>query len=187
MELDGRDELDLGARMVNAVRMAVADHLFESVRERLRRPEDGIGIPSAEGQDDLPGESSQDDDIDSLWQRPWTGGAGFRAAGDHDDDGGRLAVASARRATLVTDDDEGGEDGTVGTPAIAADEPAPAQSLSTAAARSPRTPRLPAGGAPPHVGGALPRPGIARRRFGCSPGPTESGAVASIAWAEGAD
>src|SRR4051812_39347310 len=142
MELDGRDELDLGARMVNAAQMAVAVHLFESVRERLRRPEDGsIGIPSAEGQDDLPDDSRQDDDSvhDSLWQRPLTGGAGFRAAGNDDDDG-RLAVASARRVTLVTDDDEGGEDGTVGTPAIAADDPAPARSLPTAAARSPRTP-----------------------------------------------
>src|SRR3954471_15130921 len=124
MELDGRDKLDLGARIVNAAQMAVAVHLFESVRERLGRPEDGsIGIPKAEGQDDLPDDSRQDDDDsvhDSLWQRPRTGGAGYRAAGNDDDDG-RMAVASTRRVTLVTDDDEGGEDGTVGTPAIAAD------------------------------------------------------------------
>src|SRR4051794_37308279 len=129
MELDERVGSDLGARMVDAARMMVAVHLFESVRERLRRPEDGsIGIPNSEGQDDLAGKSSQDDeDSDSLWQRPRTGGAGFRAAGNDDHDG-RLAVASARRTTLVTDDDEGGEDGTVGTPAIAADEPAPGRS-----------------------------------------------------------
>src|SRR5438045_1975842 len=108
MELDGdgRDELDLGARMVNAAQMAVAVHLFESVRERLRRPEDGlIGIARAEAQDNLPSISRQDDDSsdddESIWQRPRTGGAGFRAAGN--DDGGRLAVASTRRATLVTD------------------------------------------------------------------------------------
>jgi hypothetical protein len=197
MELDERGESDLGARMVNAARMAVAVHVYESVRERLRRPEDGsIGMPNPEGQDGLPRDSRQDDDDsdsdDSLWQRPRTGGAGFRVAGidDDDDDDGRpaIVIASARRATLVTDDDEGGEDGTAGTPATAADEPAPARSLPTAAARSPRAPRLPAaGGAPPHIGGALPRPGVAGTGRGSTSDQVVTGSITCIRWAEGAD
>jgi hypothetical protein len=197
MELDERGEPDLGARMVNAARMAVAVHVFESVSERLRRPEDGsIGIANADGQDGLPSDSRQDDQShsdsdDSLWQRPRTGGAGFRAAGIDVDDDGRpaLVFASARRATLVTDDDEGGQDGTSGTPATAADEPAPARSLPTAAARSPRAPRLPAAGdASPHVGGALPRRGLIGIGCGCAADRVRlRGAGGSIAWAEGAD
>jgi hypothetical protein len=195
MELDSdtRGELDLGARMVNAARMAVGVHLFQSVQERLRRREDGpIGIHRPAGQDDLRHDSSQDDDNinNSLWQRPRTGGAGLRAAGL--DDEGRPAFASARCGALVTDDDdEGGWDGTVSASAVLDDNLAPARTLPTAAVRSPRTPRLPAaGGAPPHVGGALPRPGVTVIGIGCGCAADRvrpRGGVGAIAWAEGAD
>ena len=198
MELDGdgRGELDLGARMVNAARMAVAAHLFESVRERIRlREREVIDAASADGQDDLSHDSRQDDDTDNddrLWQRPRTGGAGFRPAGIRDDDG-QPALASARRATtLVTDDDEGGQVVAAAKApaiAIAGGAFASARPLPTVTARSPRTPRLPAdGGAPPHAGGALPRPGLIGIGCGCAADRVRpSGGVGAIAWAEGAD
>jgi hypothetical protein len=201
MELDGdgRGELDLGARMVNAARMAVAAHLFESVRERIRlREHEVIDATNAENRDGLSHDPRRDDDIDkdhSLWQRPRTGGAGFRPAGIRDDDG-QPALASARRATtLVTDDDEGGQVvAAAKAPAIAIAGGAFASArppLPTVTARSPRTPRLPAdGGAPPHAGGALPRPGLIGIGCGCAADrvrPPCRGGAGAIAWAEGAD
>ena len=199
MELDERGESDLGARMVNTARMAVAVHVFESVRERLRRPEDGsIGIANADGQDGLPRDSRQDDQShsdsdDSLWQRPRTGGAGFRAAGidDDDDDDGRpaLVFASARRATLVTDDDEGGQDGTAGTPATAADEPAPPDRCRPRRPAHPGRLGFPPPGAPRHtLAGAPPaRPDRHRLRMRGRSRALPRGAGGSVAWAEGAD
>jgi hypothetical protein len=185
-------ELDLGARMVNAARMAAAVHLFESVRERIRLREDAaIGRANAEGQEDLLRDSAQDDDgnvNDSLWQRPRTGGAGLRTAADDD---GQPAFPSARRVTFVTEDDEGGQVvAAASVPAIAGDARASARPLPTVTARSPRTPRLPAdGGAPPHAGGALPRPaGLIGIGCGCAADRVRPPCVGgSVAWAEGAD
>lgn len=198
MELDGdgRGELDLGARMVNAARMAVAAHLFEAVRERIRlREHEVIDAANADGQDDLSHDSRQDDDTDNddrLWQRPRTGGAGLRSAGIDDD--GQPALASARRATtLVTDDDEGGQVVAAASApaiAIAGGARASARPLPTVTARSPRTPRLAAdGGAPPpHAGGAPPRPGLIGIGCGCAADRVRPPCVGSaVAWAEGAD